>query len=352
MNGIQFLITLSLTVTMINLKFNNDKDLSKIGIYETHLTNYIENGENAYISDIKKIYFLDNSIGYLVEFKNNNKSLEQLVISIENEKPVVNFILNNKELSQNYNPYNEYFSFTQYKNENTQPLTTEFEGIIFTSLGVIYENDVINPAMYIPIENKHENIYTYSSTYLSENKLINVPNYINQYSGYGCSPTTAAMYFVYLQNNGYPELTDYKNLPVNYSDDLDKVNDYIRYIGDNYFYTRDYEGTYITNIYNGYNKYLEDRDFEEYRCYITKNYNEYYNSIVNVGLPVHVSLNLDGLITGGRNHDVLGIGNREVTSDKGVERFLLCNKVANNEATEFYITVDKVRQFYIIHRPV
>ena len=94
----------------------------------------------------------------------------------------------------------------------------------------------ITPAsLYLKISNISAKQYVYASSYLSELKLLNVSNYMNTqywYCNMGCVPTTAAMYFAYLEDNGYGTLTDYRNLPLKHTDNASAVENYINYLGD------------------------------------------------------------------------------------------------------------------------
>lgn len=185
----------------------------------------------------------------------------------------------------------------------------DYDGEDFSNLKVVYNGIQYNSSNYFAINDLNNKFYKYSSSYLNEASLLNVPNYMNTvYNGNGCAPTSAAIYFAYLEDNGYSILANYRDLPVSHTDDKEKVNNFIEYIGDSYFDT-DNEGTYRTAVQPGFNKYLDDHKYGEYYCEVNKNYDEYRNSIANFGLPVSISMKHP---VHQSNHNLVGIGFREI----------------------------------------
>lgn len=185
--------------------------------------------------------------------------------------------------------------------------------------------------------------YIYSSSYLSEVKIKNVPNYRNtQFSNRGCTPTSAARYFAYLEDRGFNVVPSaYSNLPIKHTENKSLVNNFIRYLGTNYVKTTDY-GTLITNISSGYSKYLIDIGFGQYTATEINNFNYYSRIILETANPVPLVIN---------GHSRIGIGYRFLSNSSGATNpRVIVNQVLNDERVEAYIPAEKIVRYYIISK--
>lgn len=342
---ISILINVISLILQSNNFYNNIKvDIKKeFGITASELFNY---EGNSFIKNQEKIYF-ENEIGYFVTYcKENNDILGSVLFEPKNEGWKINTCYKGS-----YVPYKEggnYYvngKFLTFKEKiNSISLTND------TLTGVTY-GDVIDTKLYFPIKNiKDSDYYIYSSSYLQEKKILNVPNYMNtQYycafddSYSGCVPTTAAMNFAYLEDNDFNIIinSNYKNLPIKHTDDKNKVYSFIKYLGDNYFNTTAINGTMPSDIIKGNNDYLDETSFANYSVYTSNNYNEFVNATCNAKNPVHVS---------SRGHSFLGIGYKEIHQSNGeTTRLVIGNRVADKAMTEIYENADNIRTFYFIH---
>lgn len=321
--------------------------LSKKKVFEDEFSKYIIDGENASISNITKIYFESYNEGYFIEFEKDGKPLESILVKkTESEFEVYaiyesGIVPFDDEERYCLSPFEFSTSLPEY-----EPILTTSAVIDYSYSGISFSDNVTPTSSYLKINDVSSHQYIYSSSYLSEVKLLNVPNYMNtQYCHKGCTPTTAAMYFAYLEDNGYGILTDYRYLPIKHTDDVDKVNNYIRYLGDSYFDTSCSDGTYRTKIPSAYNLYFSTHGYPSIYTNVSKNYNEYTNSIYNCALPVPMSIFTDNI-----GHSVLGIGYRQVSSNTGMSYFLTANYVYNDVMSEVTFSSDILRQFYFLHK--
>lgn len=334
---VTILINIILLVLQTNLNHNNVKvDIEKeFGFTASELFNY--EGKSSLMKQ-EKIYF-NNGAGYFITYSKENNDI---LGSILYEPNKTGWKINSY-YKGSYVPFNKdekYYFDGEFltSNEKLKSIDT-----IVNTTGVTFGN-VIDSKYYFPINNiKNSDYYIYSSSYMQEIKILNVPSYMNtQFNNNGCVPTTAAMFFSYLEDNNFDIIFNslYKNLPIKHIDNTNKVNNFIKYLGEDFFETDDF-GTYWSSIPVGYEKYLDYTSFANYSVYSSNNYNEYINAIWKAKNPVHVSAN---------KHSFLGIGYCEIQQNDGNKsRFIIGNRAANNEMVEFSINVDSVRTFYFIH---
>lgn len=219
-----------------------------------------------------------------------------------------------------------------------------------------YNTDLVNPSKYFTIENISSHLYLYVSTYLQETRITDVPNYLNlqfpetnddgtiTYSG--CVPTTAAMYFAYLSNNGYSSLNDNRYLPLNFYDAESSINSFILYLGNNYFYTTGAGGTSYANKINGFNNYLSVKGFSNYTCHNGVDFSEFYNSVANCGLPVPTTIYTNHTL-----HSLLGIGVKIYNANtNNPERFIICNYASSTSLSVVNVSVKEVVYYTFIHQ--
>lgn len=335
---VSILINVIPLVLQTNLIQNNAKvDIKEeFGITASELFNY---EGSSFIKKQEKIYF-NNDIGYFITYcKENNDALGSILF-----EPSETGWKINSYYKGSYVPFNKNEKY--YVNGEFLTLKEKINSInsiSVSSTGVTFDK-VIDPKYYFPIKNiKDSDYYIYSSSYMQERKILNVPSYMNtQFNNHGCVPTTAAMFLSYLEDNDFNVIFNsyYKNLPVKHTDNTNKVNKFIKYLGEEFFETSN-DGTYWSSIPTGYEEYLDNTSFANYSVYSSNNYNEFINAISKAKNPVHVSAN---------SHSFLGIGYSEIQQKGGnVSRFITGNRAANNEMVEFSINAETVRTFYFIH---
>lgn len=318
-----------------NVKFSSES-ISKI---TEDFSPYFNHQRDIHLFDAYSIRFADDA-GYYLEFMNKQEAIGSILVKGD--------LLNQYSVQAIYEPGfkpfkdNERFCVNPFEFKTFEEASFMSLTIDYSYLGVTYSNNIINKSNYLGISDIGSKVYTYASSYLNESKIQDVPNYMNtQFNNNGCSPTTAAMYFAYLEDNGYAQLAGYRNLPLKHTSDRSKVDSFIKYVGG--FFGTNNNGTDRNNIPSGYISYFETNGIKNIKSDISKNYMDFDNSIRHCALPVHVS------IGGDTNHSVLGIGRKEVLTNQGANRFIIANFAYNNSMSEVSFTVDIVRQFYFNH---
>ena len=147
--------------------------------------------------------------------------------------------------------------------------------------------------------------YTMSSSYYSEVKVLNTPEYFNYDYGPivdGCAPTSGAMLVSFYDNSVLPNLSSV-TLPMQHSTNKTVVDDLIislaSYMGTNQNGT---SGTTNINAQNGIQSYFRSKGY--YNCYasISTSYPEYSTVILSRNPVMLIINNNPGY------HMVLGIG--------------------------------------------
>lgn len=317
--------------------------LNDVNYYKNYITN--KNSSLISVDNLKSNLFLLNFYDQMsekgesivVSYKNSVKK----VIAIFNSQVKKNSLINliGDQVTTN--------STTQLSDNGFNHLEDKY-----TYFGVVYSNIVRNKSLYFSIPNVSSHLSTYSTTYMNETKITNVPNYKNTLffgtgvtNPNGCTPTTAAMYYSYLEDNGYSNFTCGRNLPINYYDNVQSINEFIEFLGNNYFFTG-INGSPWAKIRPGYKNYVHSRGHTDFNVSIEKNYNEFYNSVINCAMPVPVSISMTK--SDAHNHDVLGIGIRNYITSTGTEKFIITNYGEISQTDEMAISVDNIRQFYFI----
>lgn len=295
---------------------------------------YLSNDSHYEIIDIDNVYFYDNN-GYYITLKNNDNYIKNLLIkdNFTNYEVIAVYENNFVEDIDETPYYISAIEFSSYPTEDFYNSKTTNK-ILKTS-----QNDTYS---FFEIENYTNNLYIYGASFMSEVYIKDVPNYMNtMYNHYGCVPTTCAMLFAYLEDNGYSDITGYRNLPVNHTDNITLVNNYIKYLGDTYFETTN-SGTLIIKIPTYYNLALDGVGYGEYYCKVTNNFAEYANAIYYYANPVPL------LIYGGA-HSVLGIGYTSITNSPNKnENFVKVNFVADDEMAVATINAREIYQYEMI----
>lgn len=333
-----------------SLSFNNSKN-SFLNDWEEKLIKYIKNNnEEIHIYSYNEIQFFDES-GYFFQFKDNDEIKESILIKGTLDNFNIEAICNANEI-----PFNEgnYFCVNPFKfiNENEaincNSLVDQYH---YDDFNVSYESIKIDSSKYIRINNYANNIEVITGNGFKEINVKNVPNYYNtQFNGNGCVPTSFAMYLAYLEDNGYQDIALNYDLPINHLNDKNKVDRFIKYLGDNYFYTNNMTGTNYKNIVDGINNYLISNNMGQYYCEIGKNYFDVTNAIENATTPIIMNYPIFKNNKFSNNHAVLIFGYREVDELSYIDRYLHVNAVESTSITSAYLPITRIRQFYFIHR--
>lgn len=180
------------------------------------------------------------------------------------------------------------------------------------------------------------------STYYEGLLIKDVPNYMNtMYNHMGCSPTTAAMYFAYIDRASRVANNLFNpDMPLKHTDDINRVNNLITYIGDNYFKTTTI-GTYTYLIPGQTAKYLNDHGLYGYKGFTTTRYEDFFYSISYAANPCHLSI---------PGHSMLGIGTKDVWASPTTPRWVTCQAVYNDTMATIGIPATKVTEYYLIHK--
>ncbi len=149
----------------------------------------------------------------------------------------------------------------------------------------------------------------------------------------------------YLEVNLSKYIINGENSSIKHTDNRTQVDSFIQYLGDDYFHTTTTNNTKWSQIPVGYENYYSDHGFSNIKCEISKNYNEYVNSIYRCAIPVPVDI----MYSNDYSHDILGIGYREIYNSSETERFLITNYAANDTMEEVMVSTDIVRQFDFLH---
>lgn len=312
-------------------------------LFDVNINEFFNYEGEIKISKETKIYF-DTGIGYFITYeKQNNEILGSILYEPNNNSWKINSCY-----TGDYVPFKENQIF-YVAADKFVTLKEKMNNIntISSNGGVTY-GEIVDSSKYFTVSNMiSSHLYQYSSSYLQETKILNVPNYMNsEFNNQGCVPTTAAMYYAYLEDNGYNIInpSTYKNLPLKHTDDSSKVSGFINYLGNEYFYTDPNVngGTNLINIIRGYNNYLIDNSFSNYFVNFNNNYNEYKNAIDNAANPIPVSTT---------NHSVLGIGYKEIHQSNGdINRFIITNGSRDNTMEEIWYNVDLIERFFFVRR--
>lgn len=300
----------------------------------------------------KKVFNVDflNNKGSFVRYYNNDEIIGSILYKEKNIDAIFysDYLPFDGDIDEYYciTPY-EFVKKDEYVYTNSDEIFINSNSIIYDDISV-YEND------YFKIYNKNSLIYTYSSSYLNETKLLNVPNYMNtMFDNNGCVSTTAAMYFSYLYRNSTQASNILTSaLPLKHTDDKLAVDNFIYSLGLNYFNTTT-EGTSWSDIVPGYNKYLYSRNIYDFSCKEYKpsyvSYNSLYNFILNTANPFQVSLDYKKNNKTIR-HATLGIGVKSIFDGNKNSYFIDVNAVKDNVMTEVSYVFDYVRSFYFLGR--
>lgn len=338
-NAILYSIILSTNANAKN--FYSEKNVD-------YLRTFIKAGENSSISSTRKFKHHNNNFE-LVTFSKNNVMQEHLLVLESKNGPYVVAIFNsdfdvNKFKIEDFN-FN-YKNLTNKKNSDWN-----FYDGYYHIPGVDFSENTTQSSAYFPLYDPSTFLYSYSSSYLQETKIQNVPSYKNTMwvdeDGYasGCTPTATSMYFAYLEDVGYNALAGNRDLPLTYNENPGLINNFISYLGNNFFNTTT-NGTGWLNIPNGYKSYLNNAGYYDYKVHVSKKYYEYIMSISTCALPVHISLTLSN----GGFHDVLGVGYRTIFNSLSTQSFIYCNYGQLSSPDEAYVSTDVITQFYFIHR--
>lgn len=328
---------------LCSFKSNDDTIKQKLVNSQNHFKTFLAK-ENSNLKNVKHV----KEAFYLLTFEDDLTSVKQdLLISNNGINAKVVAIFNGTVQIERVLELLDGPTNNNIINSNGFDATNDY----YTFFGVSYSDIVRCPDKYFLISNVASHLYTYSSTYLNETKIINVPNFKNtqifgsSQNPNGCTPTAASMLYAYLEDNGYNNFTCGRNLPLTHNESPVAVNEFIEFLANAYFWTGS-RGTPWKNIRPGYRNYVHGRGYTNYNVSIEKNYNEFCNAIVNCAIPVTLSMRLNPV--GGTDHDVLGIGIKNFITNNGVERYVVSNFGELDYTDEVAFSVDCVRQFYFI----
>lgn len=308
--------------------------------------------EPAHPVKVQKIHFIDGD-GALITYSDSKSIVGSILYKpYENNAFAVEAIYKGNDYF--VNPWNNYYlspfdyvTKTEFYRSvrNTYSLN-ETANSSYCLPNTVKKEKVRRSLLY-PVQNYFSidlssHVYMYSATYLSETKILNVPNYMNtMYSHQGCVPTTAAMYFSFIDRespaNG--SIVD-GYLPLNHTDNTQAVNAFITLLGDNYFQTTN-QGTPSSNVASGFTSYLHSRGYSSYQAYNFMAYDEYVSIIRDTGNPVPLTIN--------NHHEVLGIGYRILPTNIGVNNFVTANYVYDNSMQQVTFPMSQVTFYTQIH---
>lgn len=149
----------------------------------------------------------------------------------------------------------------------------------------------------------------------------------------------------YLEANLSKYIINGENSSIKHTDNRTQVDSFIQYLDDDYFHTTTTNNTEWSQIPVGYENYYSDHGFSNIKCEISKNYNEYVNSIYRCAISIPVDI----MYSNDHSHDILGIGYREIYNSSETERFLITNYATNDTMEEVMVSTDIVRQFDFLH---
>lgn len=342
MKNFIFPLVISSVLISISQTNKNFSYVDEIKYKYNELKLFVDRSTNAKLTTVEKINKTNNL--YYVSFDNGSSTANKLLVFKNKIDIKVLAILNSNSYLDNdlLCSWDELFSSTT-NSKNKALINDDDKGVAYG--GVSIEVD-----KYFPVGSPNHRIYNYSASYLQEQKIKDVPAYKNtqwvnsEGLANGCVPTTAAMYFAFLEDTCCPEICDNRNLPVDYNENSSLVESFITNLGNNYFYT-DNTGTYWSNIAPGYKKYLQRHSYYSYNVTYSNNYDDYYNATINAVNPVHISLATDDIY-----HSCLGIGIKNIFNGTETKRFVVTNYNSINIPDEYTFSVDLIRQFYFIHR--
>lgn len=327
---------LSQNNNLVTKNFNKDEFIKEVFyLQEQHLPIYEKESKVDFVSGtgtLSKYYVEDKLVGSIL-----TKEGEIKAIYYDNYLPFVGNV-------------DDYICVKPFKFVLKDEFINEEENEI-----EIYSNNTFNLSgkSFFEIKNKDNLIYTYSSTYLSEVKLKDVPNYMNtqfynssKNNYYGCTPTTAVMYFSYIDRNG----VNCQNLiegvlPISHNNDKKAVDNFIYNLGINYFETT-INGTYWSMIPKGYTNYLKARGFGDYKAYKWSSSEIRFDNIANIlketGNPIDVDL--------AKDHSVLAVGTRSLFNGEKNNNLITVHDVQPNSMSVASYSMSAIRNFHIIYK--
>lgn len=304
--------------------------------------------ENVYPKELSLVHFKSGN-GVLISYTNSKKIVGSILFEPNGEDYCIAAIYKGNSipftLDSNYclSPFDfvtkEEFSTSKLQNPLDSPTIYNNTSAIKDSGRARYNQQSTSDFFSVDLST---HLYMYSAYYLSETRILNVPNYMNtMFNHNGCVPTTAAMYFSFLDREcpGENNLID-GTLPLHHTENISAVNSFISLLGNDYFYTTT-RGTYNNKIAPGFSNYLKSKGLDSYNAYNFTDFSDYVSIIRDTANPIPITLNI--------NHEVLGIGYKILPTNTGATNYAIANYVYNDSMEEVTFPISNVSFYTEIH---
>lgn len=311
----------------------------------------IDDSTKIKLKESHPVHFVGNKKGTFVTYSSSNgETLGSLLLK---EDAVESFYLGNfKPFESGVEDFYcaspiDFFKSEVELNEfllSSPDESISFEDYSLDSLAVSHNDS----SKYFPVDQNRFLKKEAGSTYY-EGMLKEVPNYMNtMFNNNGCSPTSAAMYFSFIDAASSTASNLFvPNMPLKHTDDMSRVNSLIKDIGNNYFGTTNNGGTPRNKIAPGMVSYLSSHNIRGYKGYTTNDYSDFFYSINYAANPCVLSINND---TGNTGHSMLGIGTKDIWGSPTVKEWVFAQAVYNDRMETIGIPSTKVVQYYLIHK--
>ena len=285
----------------------------------------------------------NSNFNYSFKFKNNEKYYNVFKVEEKNESKG-HFVLNEKgELESFYVGDSSKLDYSD-KSALSPIFSNDCDDIGEEETSTINNNLTLVP----PVLNT--DLYrTSSSSFHSEQLIINCPYYYNEPNGpvkNGCSPTAAAMMISFY--NKYSDLDNLldQQLPLNHEENRNGVDNLIKELA-KLMRTDPEKGTPHNQITAGYNKYLYSRGYASYEARASYSFDDYSYLINTFNCPAHLSIyTASGYENKDQMHSVLGVDTANIR-DSG--RFMITHYGVENDYKGNYYVAEKyfIRFCYI-----
>lgn len=336
-----------LLASLSTLSFLPQEPSDLISIKEVKSYLSIRDDQDIKLSSRKKVFF-DEKMGYFQSYSNEkDEIIGSLLIRNEGRTNYVEAYYygdfqpfdDEDELVYCASPL-DFFDSKKEAKEFEKSLNNELNPNLVSSSYSLYDNHS-DASKYFKIDLDRFLKKEAGSTYY-EGILKEVPNYMNtMYNHKGCSPTTAAMYFAFIDRASDEARNLFvPDMPLSHTQDMNRVNNLIKEIGDKYFFTTSSNGTYTNVIASQTAKFLNDRRLYDYKGFVTNQYDDFFYAINYAGNPCHLSI---------PGHSMLGIGTKDIWGSPTNPKWVTCQAVYNDTMATVGVPATKIVEYYLIH---